>query len=322
MLTHIALWTFAPLSAASQEAVEEALHPVWVFENAFWPNLHHFLYSQGLAVREGADPALDDPAWVEAVNWYGENLGERDLLFDEELRRTGESLNGIDEELVVPVGFEGIGDQGFVLASVSTLYRERLWPDHRAQNQAFIEELRPRLEEPLYALTDELSRIFAETWPEKPIRVDVFVSANWAGAYTSLDPPHIRIGSGEKEPDGVDRDFEVLLHESAHLIAGPVFRGLAERSREQGMRIPRDLWHAVLFDTVGEIVRHSALTPEDYVPYAKAHGLWKGRWAPSREAILVHWRPHVAGETSLQEALDGLVTQLGKPVPSETGSER
>ena len=285
---------------------QETRQPTYDFHVVFWTNLHHYLYVQALDRRDGAELASDDPAWVEAVAYYAEELVSRDLLFDEGMRRVDVALGEAEGRRDLE-GVELEGELAFVLESAAPLYRERFWDEHRRANEEWLARMRPVIDEHLPPVAARLAEIFQAEWPETPIRVDVLYYANWAGAYTSDDPDHIRIGTRLPDRLSTPEAFEIFAHESGHLIMGTVFEGILAKARELGARPPRDLWHMLLFYTVGEVMRGSDAVPDDYEPYASARGLYRGRNAPSLEAIEASWPPYLDGEIELDEALARLV---------------
>ena len=67
-------------------------------------------------------------------------------------------------------------------------------------------------------------------------------------------PTHVTISSHDARNQGI-YGFEVLFHESSHALAGAVTEAIAREFRDRDKPIPRDLWHALLFYTTGEMVR-------------------------------------------------------------------
>jgi hypothetical protein len=116
---------------------------------------------------------------------------------------------------------------------------------------------------------------------------------------TSLDPLY----AGESS-------LEMLFHEASHtgLIAG------IERFLEQECSARKkncdNLWHAVLFYTVGEVARRHL--GADYVPYAVRSGVSEpgsrmGRYYPLLEQL---WRPYLEGRAESRTALIQIVERL------------
>src|SRR5208282_4796382 len=99
-------------------------------------------------------------------------------------------------------------------------------------------------------------------WPKEKIRVDVSAYANSAGASTTLDPLRVIISSTDPRNQG-DEAFEVLFHEASHGIAEPVQSAIIRECRQRDKAIPRDLWHALIFYTTGEVIRPLLTTPDE-----------------------------------------------------------
>ena len=49
--------------------------------------------------------------------------------------------------------------------------------------------------------------------------------------------------------------LEVLFHEASHGIAEPVEQAIVRECHQRDKAIPRDLWHALVFYTTGEVIR-------------------------------------------------------------------
>src|SRR5260370_15669856 len=84
--------------------------------------------------------------------------------------------------------------------------------------------------------------------------MDVSAVANAAGAYTTLDPLRVTIASTDPRNQG-PAALEVLFHEASHGIATPVEQTIARECRQRDKPIPRDLWHALIFYTTGEVIK-------------------------------------------------------------------
>jgi len=178
----------------------------------FWFNLDRFLYEQALA-----DPAHDAvaPEWTAALDYYrkkfikasppsGEVVQLHDRLGDLEVAASLEG-SGLDPELIA------------TLEAAAPVYRERWWPAHDRENHAWIRAVSPMLSKYNADLKRDLAKAYATTWPSMPIRVDVCEYANWAGAYTTIDPSHITISSVAESNQG-DSGLEMLFHEGSHTI--------------------------------------------------------------------------------------------------------
>jgi hypothetical protein len=116
--------------------------------------------------------------------------------------------------------------------------------------------------------------------------------------------------------------FEVLFHEASHVVAGSVTAAIAKDFRAHDKPIPRDLWHALLFYTTGEIVRRDVeygsmtFTNEQkngasgYLPYAARFGLYSGSWEHFRAMLDLYWLPYLDGRVSFDTAMARLAAEM------------
>lgn len=291
--------------------------PVFEFHSGFWINLHHFLYQQarGEVQRDASSAEMrDDSAWQAALEFYRRDLAGRDLLFSSAMvnikNRLAElgsapdlSQSGLQPELVR------------ALETAAALYREKIWPQHDQANRAWVAAATPLVRQFGRQLATGLAVVYRTPWPEGRIRVDVTIHAGRVGGYTSLDPLHITISSADPRNQGQDA-LELLFHEASHGLARPVADGIAKRCRDLNKPIPRDLWHAILFYTTGEIVRRSlvqsseAASKENYLPYAFRHRLYQRGWENYLRLIEQHWKPYLDGQIGFEQALTRLVNAL------------
>ena len=70
----------------------------------------------------------------------------------------------------------------------------------------------------------------------------------------------------------------------------------------------RDLWHALLFFTSGEVVKKRL--GADYVPYAYRNGLYDRGWGAFRKALEQHWVPYLQGRVTFDAAIRDVVKAL------------
>ena len=80
--------------------------------------------------------------------------------------------------------------------------------------------------------------------------------------------------------------------------------------------MPRDLWHALLFYTTGEVIRPAVFTSEQgtarsgYVPYAVREGLYKRGWENYLRVLTDYWQPYLDGKQSFDDAIAHMVSAL------------
>jgi len=293
------------------------------FHDGFWMNLHHALFQEGLKKSRGGKVeslcgrplvARELAGWDAAIEFYRANYATRDLLFNDVLTAVKSAIAAIDDGSVVTEPLPA--DLASILAAAAPGYRGCGWEAQRAANERWIAELKPRLERYGAAVERRLADVYHEAWPE-PIRVDVVGYASWSGAYTTLRPVHSVISGSEPAQQGLAA-FEIVFHEASHALIGPNDGEITVRLRDafqaRGQPMPRDLWHALLFYSTGEVVRDLVekehLGP--YTPFAFAGGLYDRdpKWKAFAEAMAVHFKPYLDGKTDLDAAVRELAGAL------------
>jgi hypothetical protein len=313
---------------ASGHAVTQSPQAFFDFHNNFWINLHHFLYQEALKQKRsrGADKSSAETGasvakveglsaeqqriWQGAVDYYQKAVITRDLLFDQGLIDVERSL--ADSEKAASLKDSGIEPALLsVLEGAAPVYRRKWWPEHERANRDWIAGILPLLEKYGKSVTAQLATAYKTEWPAARVRADVTVYANWAGAYTIINPTLITIASVERANQGFAA-LEILFHESSHALIRQVQQALAEKFKAQKKPVPRDLWHALLFYTTGEIVRRllAASGVKDYVPYAYANGLYARAWPQYRQPLEREWQPYLDGKADFDMALTRLAASL------------
>jgi hypothetical protein len=193
------------------------------------------------------------------------------------------------------------------------VYRTHWWPAHDRQNRAFIAQLTTNLRSVAAPVAARLSVLLAAEWPARGARVDVVWVAKRQGAYTTYRPPpaHVIFPSADAKYSGWAA-VEMLFHETAHVLAGPLRGKLADELRRSGK--DAELWHVALFYLVGEVVRAElAGRGIPYTPYLEATGLLDRAWSRYRPALDVALGPYVAGGGPLDEAVRRFVAAVPGP---------
>src|SRR6185369_4793098 len=122
-----------------------------------------------------------------ALSYYGAALAHRDLLMDR-------GMEAIKNELEDSENSPDLKDAALtpelksILLTAAPIYRKHWWPRHERANRDWITALNPLVGRYGNSLITALAKIYEVPWPEQPLRVDVVAYANWAGAYTTLDP--------------------------------------------------------------------------------------------------------------------------------------
>jgi hypothetical protein len=92
---------------------------------------------------------------------------------------------------------------------------------------------------------------------------------------------------------------------------------------DRGVAIPRDLWHALLFYTTGEVVRRAVADgklnypestppkfPAFYTPYAYRNGLYTRGWENYQRVLETYWQPYLDGKTDFNHSINAVVSAL------------
>ena len=316
--------------------------PIFEFHSGFWLNLHHFLYQQArlaehLQGSQGGGAAKSSstdvnrtsdasPAWQAALDYYRKNMAHRDLLFDQGMVLIGNRLAEVEtcpdlSGRTITSCTSGLQPNLIAaLEGAAPIYRSRWWPEHDRLNREWIDGDAPLVRHIGLPLAQELSGVYEKPWQREPIRVDVVIYAGPFGAYTSLDPTHITVASGDPRNDGL-AGFEILFHEASHALAVPVQDAIAEDCRQRDIPIPRDLWHALLFYTTGEMVRRAAAEGKlqlpgaetkaaSYTPYAYRNNLYSRGWEDYLRLLEAYWQPYLDGRTDFEHAIRAVVAGL------------
>jgi hypothetical protein len=291
------------------------------FESSPWPNLHHFLYVLArarngapdrlrVAVREApldnrgfdALPAEDRKAWDAAISIYQKDAAPLEIGYG--------NLVDVNYAVADLDGWAPLGRAsdipesiGAALEEAGPVYRKLWWARHDDANRAWIRQLQPQVAQYGPRIATQLSAAFRRSWPTDPLRVEVVAYASWGGAYTTPDPPLIAMSSLNEEHRGAD-GLEQLFHETSHLMMDTVDASLESHTRALGKDLSRDVSHAILFYTVGEVV--SRIVP-DHVSYADHYGVWQRGLGHYHDLAVQHWQPYLEGKIDMDEAIDRIV---------------
>ena len=332
---------FAPHSLAQDESPPSPL-PVFEFHSGFWLNLHHTLYriarsqraasstpnapgsSSGIANLSPAEQRV----WSGAISYYLKTYADSDITVSLEMILVKNQL-GDFETCQDLAGYKKKScDAGLpaklteALDAAAPVYRAHLWPEHDRANRRWISAVAPLVRRNGLDLAHRLAEIYQTNWPKDRIRVDVTTYASSTGAYTTLDPLRVTVSSTDSRNQGPEA-LEVLFHEASHGIADSVQDAIFRECRQREKPIPRDLWHALLFYTTGEVIRPLALdasasspvsssggSSSGYVPYAVREGLYKRGWENYLRVLTEYWQPYLDGRVTFDDAIAHMVSAL------------
>jgi len=325
--------------------------PVFELHSGFWINLHHALYHEAKEKLAASSPqakgekttgssiktstgaktpltSAEQQAWNAAVAYYVANYAAKDPLFTTELIQLKNQLGDFEECNEISGKTKKFCDAGLppkltqVLEAAAPVYRAHFWPDHDRANRRWIMRVAPLVIEQGVGLSERLADIYQTRWPREKIRVEVSAYANWAGAYTTLDPLRVTISSLDSRNQG-NEALEVLFHEASHGIAAPVEEAIIRECRQRDKAIPRDLWHALIFYTTGEVVRpvlvaadqahggpNGSASDGGYTPYALREGLYERGWRDYYSLLQQFWQPYLDGKATYDDAIARMVSSL------------
>lgn len=280
----------------------------FVMQSNFWVNLHHFLRAAGRGMPVARElPPAERAAWDAAVARYAANYSKRDLLLDAGMVKINDTLRLAGPSDRLPQ-IPGEPELNALLESVAPIYRRYWWPAHDAVNRSWIDAAQPLVARWGATLASRVAASYGQTWPARPVPVDLSFIANAVGAYTSY-PPHTTIASTDRGYLGLAA-LEMLFHESSHQWGDMLQRGIARAAEGRGKSVPPQLWHAVLFYNAGELTRR--VLAEDgitnYSEYAVAQKVYEPLCGDGcRERVAAAWNEHLDGHATIDEALDKLV---------------
>jgi len=357
LLLSLGLLSAAAAPRALGQQVEDSIYgplPVFEFHSGFWVNLHHFLYHEArareavkdsrVAATRPAGPVLkQSPAsqptltpaeqriWDQAVAYYVSSYAGKDLLVNIDLILLKNQLGDFEDcnELTgrkKPACDAGLpGNVGIILEAAAPIYRAHWWADHDRANRRWVVRVAPLVREQGVGLSQRLADIYQSKWPKEKIRVEVCAFANSAGAYTTLDPLRVTIASTDPRNQGPEA-LEVLFHEASHDIARPVEAAITRECRQRDKPIPRDLWHALIFFTTGEVLRpimqeaEQQNAPDDdvspqrntttTVPPGLREKLSQRGWEEYSRLLAIYWQPYLDGKVTFEDAIARLVSAV------------
>jgi hypothetical protein len=319
--TAAALLLAAVVAALAVQHVRAA-PPRFEFRNHFWINLHHLLRGEARRRDVKATPrirldtlsATERATWTSALDAYAD-YGRLNPVFDDRLVRISNSLTRVTSDAALeplPPGLEP--NAARALTMTAPIYRTHYWLEQRQLNERWIAALEPMIASHGPAMAATLARIYGVEWPADPIIVDASSEAGANGGYTTDGPPgtaaHTVIEAANPEYQG-DMAFEMVFHEASHarVVGDHLIEAIKVEAARQRVAAPRDLWHALIFYTTGEVARRELgkAGDERYKAYAYRYGVYTSGWQPLRDALERDWQPYLDRRVTFEEALSGLV---------------
>jgi hypothetical protein len=294
----------------------------WEMQSNFWVSLHHTLLDAAQNGKKADEslPPSDRTNWTNALLIYRIRFGDRVPWENEELTRINDMLSGMSGDMIE----EGLPEEvARALLLAAPAYRRVYWPADEKSNQFWISAAEGLLRDAGEELAAEHARVYGVPYPQK-IRVDVSPWAGQAGVYTTDANGFVHTTISSREPGY--RGFaslEMLVHEPTHAILSPstgIGAQMTAIGTEKRLLVPRNLWHAILFYTSGELTRRAlqARGITDYVPYAHSKGLYDRTFTGLKQPLETYWQFYLDGRMSRDAAIVALVENTGTVPPSRT----
>lgn len=292
------------------------------FHINYWFNTHHFLWLEAFMNLEKDSTLVteelskkDREIWNEAVNYYKENLVEKDLRTDDYMDSYKKWVINQEEELQkIP---EQFSEHMNKLQQVSPVYKKYFWPTHLKSCQKVLNDNLAIIRAIESDYVDQITTLTRQFWEFEKIRVDLTFVAKadkWNirnRPYTSLFPTHVVMNAmGENAVPG--NWIELLFHESAHHLILPnhYFVGgtINDYVEADEVRPPRQLWHAYLFYFTGQVTKQllNAHGVDYEITYMERYGVFS-RYFPLFEQ---HLKPYLKREVTLTQATEMFVKAL------------
>ena len=341
-----------PLCGAQQIDSMYGPLPVFEFHSGFWVNLHHFLYHEArarLAAKSARDstgksaaPSLkqtpgsavtlsvsEQKTWNDAIAYYATNYADKDLLINIDLVLLKNQIEDFEDcdELTgrkKPRCDAGLpGRVGPILDAVAPIYRAHWWADQDRANRRWVTRVAPLVREQGVGLSEVL-RISTKLTGRRKKSVSTSAPLPTPSVRT-LRSILLRVTIASTDPRNQGAEaLEVLFHEASHGIAASVEDAISRECKQRDKPIPRDLWHALIIYTTGEVLRpvfkDSATTEKgagevppqpskpNGVPSALEDILSQRGWEQYHLLLVLYWQPYLDGSVTFDDAIAHLVS--------------
>lgn len=307
-------------AAAWPESQAGPTTSVFVFQDSFWVNLHHFLRAESRRQARGlplewplTDLAeADRAAWEHALTAY-RDLADRNLIFDPTLVSVDNLLaETADTSTDLPPGLDRTTTTA--LTEAAPAFRRGRWTEEHQANRAWMLANIPAITRHAFSVKAELARVFDVPAPTGPILVDVVRDVGPNLAYTTVAGPPTFSGHTFVSPQAnanPDVAVDTLLHEISHTMDGSIISLIDREAAREHVTVPPDLWHAMTLYTTHELVRRAAGRSADdttYAPNARFPEMFAGDgWPNMLTDLRTFWQPHLDGKQDLATALRAVV---------------
>ncbi|HVG25379.1 MAG TPA: hypothetical protein VND45_14575 [Thermoanaerobaculia bacterium] len=301
MRTALLLLTLVTLPLRATELARAGAH---VFHSSFWINLHERLRYEAMQ-KTPVEHGFTGPqlvAWRNALIAYRSEIGTKNPIFDRKLAlqwyalsatRDDAQPNGLPERLAA------------ALRDAAPVYRATLWKEDDATNRFWTAVATTMLREAGPEVAAEIAKVYGATWPKRiDIEVAAFNEPFGASTPAEHEGRYLTIVSSTDPGYQSFRALELLFHEPMHHFDDAMDREI--RAAANGAKVPRNLSHAILFYTSGEVARR-ALARRHVTYTTVASEVAARAWPELVPLLQKHWLPVIDGKTSRADALRAII---------------
>ncbi|HVE73109.1 MAG TPA: hypothetical protein VNI54_17210 [Thermoanaerobaculia bacterium] len=275
-----------------------------VFHSSFWLNLHERLRHEAVqkTPAEHAFTGAELSAWRQALEIYRADVGTKSPVFDRPLALVWHTLSETPDG-ATPKGIPPRIAEALRIAAPA--YRAKLWKQDDAANRFWTSVAVTLLREAGPEVAAGIARVYGVTWMKR-IDVEVAPYCDEHGAAT----PEVHKGKyltvvSSRDPGYQEfHALEMMFHEPMHHF--DFYQEIEMAAGGPGAKTPRNLSHALLFYTAGEITRR-ALSNRGVVYEPNSDEVLGRAWPHFIEPIDQHWKPVIDGRSTRAEALKAIL---------------
>jgi hypothetical protein len=285
-------------------ATEVARAGAHVFHSSFWINLHERLRHEATLKTPEAHPftGAELSAWRQALVIYRTDVGRTNPIFDRKLSLVWHAL-AATPDAAAPKDLPPRLSEA--LKAAAPAYRAKLWKQDDATNRFWTAVAATMLREAGPEVGAEIAKIYGTTWPKR-IDVEVAPYCDEYGAATPAEHEgrYLTVVSSTDPGYQQFHALEMMFHEPMHHFDDAIQREISQAAN--GGKTPRNLSHALLFYTSGEVTRRT-LAKRGVVYTTIASEVAARAWPGLVPLLEKHWLPVIEGKVSRAEALRELV---------------
>lgn len=293
------------------------------FYNNFWINLHFYLYeTASTTYKKSLDKQVDKTIWQKlsqkekdvfqkTISYYKNNINLKNH-FDQNHIAFRKWIIDYDQYDVLP-------ESSFELSFIQTLnefkviYNTHFWKTHRQTNLNKLKENLSLIKNTESVIIPQIAELAQAEWQNTKIRIDLSTKSPGGGAFTLGRTPSSIVLSTVINYKEIEGDWvETLFHEASHTIIkrkkGAIAESIKRTSEKLNRKPPKNLWHAILFYTAGNISQKSfsAYNIKNYTLYMKREKVFTFY----QDAITRYFTPYIEKKIDLDAAIENVIKHI------------